>query len=110
MAARSPGALVVELRAGSIVCDAAAVVCPDAVTVDVLARLSLVARRSGLAIVVSNASAELRDLVAFMGLDDVVRLERSVEPGGHAEQREQVRGVEEEADAGDAVARRLDDL
>ena len=44
----------------------------SAVTVDVLARLQLAARRSGRSIVLRNASAELLDLVAFMGLADVL--------------------------------------
>jgi|ERR687896_612217 ABC-type transporter Mla MlaB component len=45
---------------------------PDAVTVDALARLQLAARRHGCLVRLSNASRELRDLVAFMGLTDVL--------------------------------------
>ena len=45
---------------------------PDAVTVDALARLQLAARRHGCLVRLSNASLELRDLVAFMGLTDVL--------------------------------------
>jgi ABC-type transporter Mla MlaB component len=44
----------------------------DAVTVDVLARLQLVARRSGCQVRLQNASAELCSLIAFMGLNDVL--------------------------------------
>ena len=44
----------------------------DAVTVDALARLQVAARRTGCSIALQNASRELRELVAFMGLDDVV--------------------------------------
>ena len=44
---------------------------PDAVTVDALARLQLAARRIGCRVRLRGASAELRDLVAFMGLTDV---------------------------------------
>jgi hypothetical protein len=47
----------------------------DAVTVDVLARLQLAARRRGCAIALRNASGELLDLVALMGLGDVLRPE-----------------------------------
>jgi hypothetical protein len=47
-------------------------VAPDAVTVDALARLQLAARRYGCQVRLRNASAELRDLVAFMGLGDVL--------------------------------------
>ena len=44
----------------------------DAVTVDALARLALGARRHGCRIQLSGASQELRELVLFMGLDDVL--------------------------------------
>jgi ABC-type transporter Mla MlaB component len=45
---------------------------PDAVTVDALARLQLAARRNGCRVRLRNASAELRGLVGFMGLGDVL--------------------------------------
>jgi ABC-type transporter Mla MlaB component len=45
---------------------------PDAVTVDALARLQLGARRNGCQIRLREASPELRELVAFMGLADVL--------------------------------------
>ena len=45
---------------------------PDAVTVDALARLQLGARRHGRTVVLRNASPELRELVAFMGLTAVL--------------------------------------
>jgi ABC-type transporter Mla MlaB component len=44
----------------------------DAVTVDALARLQVAARRTGCSIRLVNASPKLRELVAFMGLGDVV--------------------------------------
>jgi ABC-type transporter Mla MlaB component len=44
----------------------------DAVTVDALARLQLAARRHGCRLQLVNPSAELRELVAFMGLEDVL--------------------------------------
>lgn len=44
---------------------------PDAVTVDALARLQLAAGRIGFRVRLENASADLRDLIAFMGLEDV---------------------------------------
>ncbi len=44
---------------------------PDAVTVDALARLQLAARRYGCQVRLCNTSSDLRDLVAFMGLEDV---------------------------------------
>jgi ABC-type transporter Mla MlaB component len=53
------------------VCDVRGVE-PDAVTVDALARLQLAARRHRCRVILRNASAELLDLVAFMGLEDVL--------------------------------------
>jgi hypothetical protein len=44
----------------------------DAVTVDALARLQLAAQRRGCRVLLRGASAELVDLVAFMGLRDVL--------------------------------------
>jgi hypothetical protein len=45
---------------------------PDAVAVDALARLQLAARRRRSRIRLRSASAELLELVAFMGLGDVL--------------------------------------
>jgi len=59
-------------RAPSVVlCDVEGVAA-DAVTVDALARLQLAARRHGCQIRLRRASRELLDLVAFMGLRDVI--------------------------------------
>jgi len=44
----------------------------DAVTVEALARLQLAARRQGCQVRLRNASGELLELVAFMGLRDVL--------------------------------------
>ena len=44
----------------------------DAVAVDALARLQIAARWHDCRVRLSNASTELRDLVAFMGLSDVL--------------------------------------
>jgi ABC-type transporter Mla MlaB component len=52
-------------------CDVAGVD-PDAVTVDALARLQLAARRRGCQVRLRHASGDLLDLVAFMGLTDVL--------------------------------------
>ncbi len=59
-------------------CDATFAVCDvggvdaDAVTVDALARLQLAARRHQCQVRLRGASDELRELVAFMGLGDVL--------------------------------------
>ena len=57
--------------AGTILCDVAGVD-PDAVTVDALARLQLAARRHGCEVRLRHASDELLDLLAFLGLRDVL--------------------------------------
>jgi ABC-type transporter Mla MlaB component len=57
---------------GSVVlCDVHGVE-PDAVTVDALCRLQLGARRHRCQVRLRNASRELRELVEFMGLTDVL--------------------------------------
>jgi ABC-type transporter Mla MlaB component len=63
--------LLGENRAGVAFCDVSGVG-PDAVTVDALSRLQLAARRAGCRVRLRNASAELLELVAFMGLSDVL--------------------------------------
>jgi ABC-type transporter Mla MlaB component len=45
---------------------------PDAVTVDALARLQLAAQRHRCQVQLRDASSELLELVAFMGLRDVL--------------------------------------
>jgi ABC-type transporter Mla MlaB component len=45
---------------------------PDAVTADALARLQLAARRHGCQVRLRHASSELHELLAFMGLSDVL--------------------------------------
>jgi ABC-type transporter Mla MlaB component len=44
----------------------------DAVTVEALARLQLAARRAGIQVRLRCPTEELRKLLAFMGLDDVL--------------------------------------
>jgi ABC-type transporter Mla MlaB component len=64
-------ALLERSGAEVAVCDVRGVVA-DAVTVDALARLQLGARRHGCQVRLRNASDELRALLAFMGLTDVL--------------------------------------
>jgi ABC-type transporter Mla MlaB component len=64
-------ALLERSSARVAVCDVTGVGV-DAVTVDALARLQLAAQRRGCRVRLRNASAELRELVAFMGLADVL--------------------------------------
>jgi hypothetical protein len=83
-----------------VVLDLGDIADPDAVTIDTLARLQLIVGRLGKRTRFRNACREVQELVAVMGLADVLRVDpRSrVEPGGEPEQREQARGVEEERD------------
>jgi hypothetical protein len=90
----SPNRLVLYMtapRPSTIVCDVGALA-PDAAAIDALARLQLTARRHGVEILLRHASSELQELLAFVGLRDVLR----VEPCGQAEEGEQRVGVEEE--------------
>jgi ABC-type transporter Mla MlaB component len=64
-------ALLTESGADAAVCDVRGVE-PSAATVDALARLQLAARRFGCRVRLSGASDELRELVEFMGLTDVL--------------------------------------
>jgi len=80
-----------------IVCDVAALAEPSLETIDGLARLQLTARRHGLELRLRHASEELQELLAFAGLNEVLRLET----GGEPEEREERLGVEEERELGD---------
>ena len=57
--------------AGLALCDVQGIE-PDAVTVDALARLQLAARRHGCQVRLRHASEDLRDLLGFLGLSDVL--------------------------------------
>ena len=72
----------------------------DLVTVDALARLQLAARRSGLELRLTRVPDELRELITFVGLAEVLGLE----PRGEAEEREERVGVEEERELDDPSA------
>jgi ABC-type transporter Mla MlaB component len=64
-------ALLEKSGAGVALCDVRGVDV-DAVTVDALARLQLGARQHGCQVRLRNLSDELRELLAFMGLRDVL--------------------------------------
>ena len=68
-------ALLAASGCPTVACDVTGVAA-DAMSVDALARLQLAARRHGGAIRLRNASVPLRQLVAFMGLADVLPTER----------------------------------
>ena len=60
-------------------------VAPNAVTVDALARLQLAARRCRCRILLRGASPQLLELVAFMGLADVIPEQPHVSAGNPRE-------------------------
>ena len=64
-------AVMAESGAPTLLCDVRGVA-PDAVTVDALCRLQLAARRHRCKVRLRHASQELLDLVAFMGLTEVL--------------------------------------
>ncbi len=64
-------ALLEESEAAVVLCDVHGVE-PDAVTVDALARLQVAAHRRGCQVRLRGASTPLLELVAFMGLADVM--------------------------------------
>lgn len=82
-----------------LVIDVSEVVDPDVSTVDAMAQLHLLARRFGCEARFQKASRELQELIELLGLTEVLR----VEPCRQPEQREEVLGIEEEADPGDVV-------
>jgi hypothetical protein len=92
-------------REGSVDCDVGALA-PNAVTVEALARVQLIARRLGRRVRFKGAAPELRRLLCLMGLDEALPCggASGLDPSGQAEEREQARGVEEERDPGDATA------
>jgi anti-anti-sigma regulatory factor len=90
MPATPPAPIVIDVGA----------LAPDAVTIDVLARVQLSARRLGRRVQLRNVSDELQKLLAFVGLAEVLGLE----PGGQAEEREDRLGVEEERELDDPAA------
>jgi len=92
-------ALLEQTDADVALCDVSGVE-PDAVTVDALARLQLTARQHGCQIRLRHASNELLELLAFVGLRDVLGLE----PCGQSEEREHLLGVEEERELHDPTA------
>lgn len=63
--------LLAEAQGACVYCDVAGVPA-DAVTVDALARLQLAARHSSCEVRLRHASPELLELLALMGLGDVL--------------------------------------
>jgi ABC-type transporter Mla MlaB component len=86
-----------------VICDVGAVVNPDAVVVDALARLQLIAKRLGGRITLLHAGSELQQLLCLMGLADVLPVceELGIEASGQTKEGEHPPRIEEEADPSD---------
>ena len=72
MGSRDPSARMLLVDVGGVD--------PEIETVDVLARLALEARRGGFELRLRGSSPELRDLVAFAGLEQVLPEALDLEP------------------------------
>ncbi|TML04734.1 MAG: STAS domain-containing protein [Actinobacteria bacterium] len=81
-------------------CDVGHVRVADLATVGALARAYLNARRVGTRIRFTNASPALQELIAFVGLDDVL----VGRPERQAEQREESVCVQERVEPDDSAA------
>jgi hypothetical protein len=86
------------MRSAKIIVDCGRLSEPTAATIDQIARLKLAARRRGSELELQDASPHLLELIGFVGLAGVLR----VESRRQAEQRKKSRRIEEERDVGDA--------
>jgi len=80
-----------------VVVNCACVGKPDLDTVDTIARMELAIRRRGARLTLYRTAMPLVELLDLAGLAGVLR----VEVKRHPEQREQLRGVQEERELGD---------
>ena len=89
----------------TVVCDTGDILHTDLAAVEALARLLLVTRQYGRPFRLRNANEALIELLALVGLADIVPLApaSALPMQGETEEREQPRGVEKEADPGDAT-------
>jgi anti-anti-sigma regulatory factor len=100
-------AIVRDTPADVVICDVREITSPDAATIDVLARLQLMARRLGCGIRLYGAHPRLRDLLLLTGLSEALPLIASVEvveSGGEPEEREDRLDVEERVDPRDLAS------
>ena len=73
---------------------------PTVATIDQISRLKLASRREGCRLKLKNESAELEELIRFVGLGGVLGLQTR----GKAKQRKQPCRIEEESELGDPPA------
>jgi anti-anti-sigma regulatory factor len=87
-------------RPWMIILDAASLKDAGIGTIGVLARLQLAAKRAGVEILLRHPDGELQELIAFVGLSGVLR----VESGGQSEEGEEPLRVEEERELDDPTS------
>lgn len=119
------GRLVTDTAADRLVCELSGLTQADLATVDALCRLRVAVQRLGCEIALRGAPPDLDALLAFVGLDGVLRDDdgsapRVVVPGDPAgsglgagrqpEEREEAGRVEEEGDARDPPVLDVEDL
>ena len=99
------GGLLERRETDLVICDVGALDDPDASTIDLVARLQLIARRLRRRIRLLDACGELQDLIELTGLSEFVGLatDLDLEARGEAEQREPPSSVEEEGDPADPI-------
>ena len=98
--------LLRESDAVVVLCDVGAIVDPDLVTVEALARLLLTARRNGRRLQLRRAGCRLRELLVLTGLHSVLPLhggggQLGIEVWRQPEQGEQPLGVQERVEPDD---------
>ena len=88
-----------------LVVDVGALTCPDARTLEALARMQLAAQRAGASICLRHAGTALRDLLAWSGFAELLPLlaESGVDEDRLVEQREEL-VVDEVVDPRDPTA------
>ena len=89
------------MRSVKITLDCGALTETTASTIDQMARLQLAARRCGCELELRDPDPYLLELIGFVGLGAVLRLEAK----GQAEEREQPRRIEEEGQLDDPSVR-----
>jgi hypothetical protein len=94
------------MRSARIALDCGSISAPTARTVDQIARLHLTAGRCGCRLELTNSSPSLLELIDYCGLAEVLR----VESKRQAEERKQLRCVEEERELDDPPGLELEHL
>jgi ABC-type transporter Mla MlaB component len=96
--------VLTQSDAAVALCEMDASVEPDLVAIDALARLQIGARGIGRGFRLRGIPSPVHELLAFVGLGNVVTGELCLEPGRQPEQREERLGVEEKRELDDTTA------